>query len=850
MRYIQIIILSFFFYSNSFPQITSNYFHTSVQDFRVSDGMTGLSMHNYPSVDSDSSGNFTVVWIDSRTGTPYLYAQIFEQDGTPISNNIIVNEKNPCSYDGVKPYIAVNNEGNFMITWRDYDNIYICHFDSHGNKLKDIIFNDTPDHNFSDPKAIVDGHNNFVVCFTAFKRVYIQKFDTNGNKVGGLIKLQDDNDPWDYYGPSNISSDNEGNFYFVWLNYGYPQSNEIFLQRFTNNGEKIGDLIFIENTWSYYNINPKVTVSHDKSFIVSWCDSYNQVIRTVGLSNEGLIQENAFIINELPFDDCDFDVKYNNNNYIFVWDQYAQKLDNNFKKIESNYETIEDKPNSIALSVNNLGSTIIYSYNSQQIYGQIFNNNGSEQGAKFIVNDNIATSPEYSPTIAVSNSGNFAVSWIDTRNNFDELFYQSFNSEGEKLSENFSTKTKINKRMPLNIISDNENFLMLFESQDLLKFSGYNITLQNTIIDSFVLNHRSSNNGSIAQNGNDHFIYCSISSINQVHKLNIYKYSYKGIQVGEIIEIIRYADGVRLPSISSNDNGEFIITWVEYMWNDYEAIYAQRFDKDTNKVGIPFRVLKVNIGNYELRKTIASQQVTLDNDGNFYFAWLLHYYNLSGTPNIFLTKYSFDNQLQNTVNVCPSGIPVPKQKLAMSTMDLISGKFILLWEDIRNHSSDIYAQLFSPDSLRIGNNFRLSNTSDGNQTNPSVVFENGKIYSTWIDSRSEERGIDIWANVLESDYVNSINKKDVIPKEFLLNQNYPNPFNPNTIITYSIPTSETVILTVYDISGSKISTLVNEKQSAGSYKINFNALGLSSGVYYYQIKAGNFIKAKKMILLK
>ena len=98
-------------------------------------------------------------------------------------------------------------------------------------------------------------------------------------------------------------------------------------------------------------------------------------------------------------------------------------------------------------------------------------------------------------------------------------------------------------------------------------------------------------------------------------------------------------------------------------------------------------------------------------------------------------------------------------------------------------------------------------------------------------------------------------KIDEVPKEFLLSQNYPNPFNPTTKIKYSIPIVGTqravsVLIKVYDILGNEIETLVNEEKSPGTYEVTWNAAGLPSGVYFYQLRTGSFIDAKKMILLR
>jgi hypothetical protein len=88
------------------------------------------------------------------------------------------------------------------------------------------------------------------------------------------------------------------------------------------------------------------------------------------------------------------------------------------------------------------------------------------------------------------------------------------------------------------------------------------------------------------------------------------------------------------------------------------------------------------------------------------------------------------------------------------------------------------------------------------------------------------------------------------PKTFLLEQNYPNPFNPSTTIRYQLPVASEVKLEVYDVLGKKIATLVNERQSAGSYQVVWNASGLSSGTYFYRLQAGTFVETKKMILVK
>jgi hypothetical protein len=102
----------------------------------------------------------------------------------------------------------------------------------------------------------------------------------------------------------------------------------------------------------------------------------------------------------------------------------------------------------------------------------------------------------------------------------------------------------------------------------------------------------------------------------------------------------------------------------------------------------------------------------------------------------------------------------------------------------------------------------------------------------------------------ELDATPGVGNEETLPTEYALEQNYPNPFNPNTIISYQLPVSSEVTINVYDILGNEIATLVDEYKPAGRYEVEFSASTLPSGVYFYQLKAGEFVQTKKMILLR
>jgi hypothetical protein len=100
------------------------------------------------------------------------------------------------------------------------------------------------------------------------------------------------------------------------------------------------------------------------------------------------------------------------------------------------------------------------------------------------------------------------------------------------------------------------------------------------------------------------------------------------------------------------------------------------------------------------------------------------------------------------------------------------------------------------------------------------------------------------------DKVLNIGNNTLNSLDYKLYENFPNPFNPSTVIRFSISKSENVMLNVYDVSGRKIKTLLNEVRSPGIHGVTFNAEGLPSGIYFYEIEAGNYKESRKMILLK
>ncbi|MFZ1282444.1 MAG: T9SS type A sorting domain-containing protein [Ignavibacteriaceae bacterium] len=100
------------------------------------------------------------------------------------------------------------------------------------------------------------------------------------------------------------------------------------------------------------------------------------------------------------------------------------------------------------------------------------------------------------------------------------------------------------------------------------------------------------------------------------------------------------------------------------------------------------------------------------------------------------------------------------------------------------------------------------------------------------------------------EYSNIVEAEILPPAIFSLEQNFPNPFNPSTKISWQSPVNSHQTLKIYDVLGNEVATLVNEYRTAGKYEAEFNANNLASGIYYYQLKVGEFVQTKKMVLIK
>ena len=157
--------------------------------------------------------------------------------------------------------------------------------------------------------------------------------------------------------------------------------------------------------------------------------------------------------------------------------------------------------------------------------------------------------------------------------------------------------------------------------------------------------------------------------------------------------------------------------------------------------------------------------------------------------------------------------------------------------NVNNNKTEDLWQIW--DGLNWANDYKLSFTYDGDN---NLIEELGQHWGgfNWIN---DIKSFLSYIPTEIEEFVGEVSK-------YSLANNYPNPFNPSTTIEYQIPELSFVAIKVFDVIGNEITILLNEEKPAGSYEVKFNAEGLSSGIYFYQLIAGDFVKTKKMILIR
>ena len=351
---------------------------------------------NLPDIAMDTLGNFVVVWSDYRNGNRDIYAQRYDASANPIGSNFIVNDDGSIAYQE-NPSISMDESGSFIVAWYDMrdgtNHIYAQIYDNSGNpqgsnfKVTDYSGSE----NQYDPSVFTNG-NRFVIAWSDQRddrSIYYRVFDSNGTPITSDTKVNDISGVHNQDYPS-ISINSSGYGVITW-NDTRDGGHKIYYSTFDRLGNIIDDNILLCS-----GTKNDVKIGEDSTIIcvtnVSGAYIYYFIVSSTTIDS-GEVQDSTTSSRYAPSLAID-----SLNNFVVVW----------YDNRNGNYD----------------------------IYGQLFTNTGVPVGNNFIVNDDGGTSGQYYPDVAMAPSGKFFVVWEDYRNGIYDIYGQLYNPDGSSAGSN------------------------------------------------------------------------------------------------------------------------------------------------------------------------------------------------------------------------------------------------------------------------------------------------------------------------------------------------------------------------------------------------------------------------------
>jgi hypothetical protein len=520
----------------------------SGSNFKVNDDVGSSSQYN-PAVAKDGSGNFVVAWEDYRSGQD-IYAQRYTANGSPAGSNFKVND-DAGSSGQYYPAVTKDNSGNFVITWHDNRNgnydIYAQRYNVSGNPLgANFKVNDdagTLDQRY--PAISVDGTGNFAITWTDYRDIipdiYAQRYQSAGVPQGSNFKVNDD-DQTATQGSPAIAKDGSGKSVIVWEDHRYDPG-DIYLQRYSSSGTPVGSNLMVnDDGGAITQMQPAVAMNGSGNSVVTWND-------------------------------------FRNNNY----DIYAQIYDPSGNPGGANLKVNDDAgtspQHSPATAIANSGNFVIcwqdYRDGNYDIYAQMYQFNGSPLGSNFKVNDDAGTTHQYSPSVAMDNSGNFVITWQDLRDGNYDILAQRYDFSGIYLGSNFKV---------------NDDLDTLYQYAPV-----------------------------IAMDSSGDFVIAWYDYRNGNHDIYAQRYDSSGTPSGSNFKANDDTETALqvLPAIAMDGSGRFVIAWRDDRNTSGYDVYAQRYDSSGNPLDSNYL-----IPNHSYASFVQSNPAVACDSSKIYFTWM------------------------------------------------------------------------------------------------------------------------------------------------------------------------------------------------------------------------------------
>lgn len=601
------------------------------------------------------------------------------------------------------PAVELMGNGKAIIVWQDmrngFYNIYGQAYDVNGNTVgANFKVNTYPASQYEYTPSISSYGDSLIVIW---QYRYGQWLLSDGSQSGTTFTLQSQF----MYSPDVAASDS--GFFVVWYNFVSGSSDEIFLMRFDFSGDSINARILVNDDGTIYNqAMPKIAMDKDGNFVVVWRDVRNGI---------------------------DYDI-------------YGQLFNSGGNKVGSNFLINDDGASyyqdGASCAMDSSGNFVVVWYDNRggtyDIYGQRFDPSGDTTGlgGNFLINDDVMSVHQYSPSCSMDKDGDFVVVWDDQRDGNGDVYGQLFDNMGNTLGSNFridqcpGTESQYDPEVSMNknnfVVSwyDGRSYTSIYKR----RFNNDGTPVENEVMVNDLEGTYNQNRSAIDMNTAGNVV---VTWLDYRIPTGIYfqRLNILGDTPGENIRV-DYGDD---PDVTVANDSSFVIT---YQYS--RTIYYQMFTLGGDSIGPPARASDTTY-NYRYRPSI-----DINSSGNFVITW---YDNRNGNFDIYAQRF---DSIGDTIGVnfrIDDDLGTSEQSYPAVAVSS-EGRFIITWHDYRNGDFDIFGQVYNAGGNPVGTNFKI-NTDVGTQGQfyPDVAsLPDGNFIIVWQDYRS---GMGIYGQIID-----------------------------------------------------------------------------------------------------
>ena len=777
----------------------------------------------------DSNKGFVVAWLDSRLGDTKSFAQKFNPDLTKIGTNYKTFSNTLILYSTIGKSFSFY-DSTYSYYYFPWDERAFTHYVGvlHDNSMsKSFNYGGYQIPNFiefwsGEKKSVVKYKNDFISVFNIVGRFKVNRFYED--LTDSLIA---ENDKFSYSDISNtsISVNSKGIYAVAYYNQSENSwgnsfdSSGIYVQIFSDKDSLLTKKMIKQRLSDYFSSFPQIiaTSVSDTLFQIFVSDSCK--LESFKINKLGdLLESKTF---PLTLEYCEYGwwdegvftlSNLNNNKRALI----INNTDNKYRNLcyfDENGDIIGE-PIVDSTAKFEHSSQIFLDGNQNLIFTKtvdrdvyLYKCNNFEVIDSIKINDDVSGSNEARPLIKKAENKGFYVHWVNDLNKVGQLISNS----GELISEN-----EILQDETFQIFDDGcriSNWSKTYN--DGMKQIGFKIVDKNANIVAY---------DSVAGSNGSNSVRMNFSIIDDSEFLVVF---YANSQ-NYIAKYSKNEGKIAQKEIAGNSLNESTVIFI-----DKDFFYVKisnilyKYDYNLN--------LLLKTENYpSINKYLGqSKFLSVFTDYEFYYYEYAIIYDENGTE----LQPSIDLGINNKGKV---GVVKSGQFLTFSASN-----------------NKLVANTFNSDGEKVKSNFVVSTLENTHVRDLNFAVNDNKIMFTWSGCKINESSYDIYSAIYDLDLVTDIYENNpMVNFTFNLEQNFPNPFNPSTVIKYSIPRGTELYsvpqttLKIFDILGREVATLINTKQSAGSYEVEFNANNLSSGIYYYRLQSGSFTETKKMLLIK